>query len=166
MQQSEDTITIKLVDILEAMRITWNIEPQNTQTFLDNRKKPDFTVKEKGRAPVVAEVKIDGVSSPDLSGENQAKTHLGRRLATYEIVTAAMAVRFPNRFRNIPNRELTGKIRAAEDLHYVLLNVKDDILQGVSRFPNEGWIRGSVTDIATAIRVGAMPTSRVENAAL
>ena len=75
---SEDTITIKLVDILETMRSAWEIEPQNTQTFLDNRKKPDFTVKEKGRAPVVAEVKIDGANSPDLSGESQTKKHLGQ----------------------------------------------------------------------------------------
>ena len=162
---SEDTITVKLVDILEPMRSTWEIEPQDTQTFLDNRKKPDFTVKEQGRAPVVAEVKIDGASSPDLSGENQTKKHLGRRLASYEIVTTVMAVRFPYRFRNIPNRELTDEIRRAKDLHYILLNVKDDILQGIRRFPNEGWIRGGVTNIATAIRVGAMPISRVENAA-
>ena len=63
MLQSEDTITVKLVDILESMRSTWQIEPQNTQTFLDSRKKPDFTVKEKSkkksRNPIVAEVKID-----------------------------------------------------------------------------------------------------------
>ena len=55
------------------MRNAWEIEPQNTQAFLDNRKKPDFIVKEKGRAPVVAEVKIDGPNSPDLSGEDQTK---------------------------------------------------------------------------------------------
>ena len=54
------------------------------------------------------------------------------------------------------------EIRCAKDLHYILLSVKDDILQGVRRFPNEGWVQGSVTDIATAIRVGAMPISRVE----
>ena len=163
--QSEDTITVKFVDILETMRNAWKIEPQNTQTFLDNRRKPDFTVKEKGRSPIVAEVKIDSANSPDISGESQAKRHLGRRLASYEIVTAAMAVRFPYRFRDIPNRELTDEIRHAKDLHYVLLNVKDDILQGIHRFPNEGWIQGSVTDIATAIRVGAVPTARVQNAA-
>ena len=169
MPQSEDTITIKLVDILETMRSTWEIEPQNTQTFLDNRGKPDFTVKEKGkekgRAPVVVEVKIDGANGPDLSGEDQVKKHLGRRLASYEVVTTAMAVRFPHRFRNIPNRDLTDEIRRASDLQYVLLDVKSDILQGVRRFPSEGWIQGSVTDIATAIRVGAAPISRVEHAA-
>ena len=163
--QSEDTITVKFVDILESLRNTWKIEPQNTQTFLDNRRKPDFTVKEKGRSPIVAEVKIDGANRPDISGESQAKRHLGRRLASYEIVTAAMAIRFPYRFRDIPNRDLTEEIHRAKDLHYVLLDVKDDVLQGIRRFPNEGWIQGGATDIATALRIGAMPTSKVENAA-
>ena len=163
--QSEDTITVKFVDILESLRNAWKIEPQNTQTFLDNRRKPDFTVREKGRSPIVAEVKIDGANRPDISGESQAKRHLGRRLISYEIVTAAMAIRFPYRFRDIPNRDLTDEIRRAKDVHYVLLDVKDDVLQGIRRFPNEGWIQGSVTDIATALRIGAMPTSRVEKAA-
>lgn len=163
--QSEDTITVKFVDILEPLRNAWKIEPQDTQTFLGSRKKPDFTVKEKGRSPIVAEVKIDGPNSPDTSGEIQAKRHLGRRLASYEIVTAAMAVRFPYRFREIPNRDLTEEIRRAKDLHYVILDVKDDILQGIHRFPNEGWIQGGVTDIATALRISAIPTSRVEKAA-
>ena len=163
--QSEDTITVKFVDILEPLRNAWKIEPQNTQTFLDSRRKPDFTVKEKGRSPIVAEVKIDSANSPDISGESQAKRHLGRRLSSYEIVTAAMAVRFPYRFRDILNRDLTDEIRRAKDLNYVLLDVKDDVLQGIRRFPNEGWIQGGITDIATALRIGAMPTSRVEKAA-
>ena len=160
---SEDTITVKLVDILETMRSTWQIEPQNTQTFLDSRKKPDFTVKEKSRNPIVAEVKIDNPNSPDLSGEDQAKRHLGRCLASYEIVTTAMAVRFPSRFRDIPNRELTDELRYANDLHYILLSGERP--RHAHRFPNEGWIQGSVTDIATAIRIGAMPTSEVVRAA-
>ena len=136
--QSEDTITVKFVDILETLRNMWKIEPQNTQTFLDNRRKPDFTVKEKERSPIVAEVKIDGANSLNISGGSQSKRHLGRRLASYEIVTAAMTIRFPYRFRNIPNRDLTEEIRRAKDLHYVLLDVKDNVLQGIRRFPNEG----------------------------
>jgi len=149
------------------MRSAWEIEPQNTETFRDNRKKPDFTVKDKkkGRDPIVAEVKIDNTNGPDFSGEDQTKKHLGRRLVSYEVVTTAMAVRFPHRFRSIPNRDLTDEIRRAKDLHYVLLDVKNDVLQGIRRFPSEGWIRGSVTDIATAIRVGSTPISRVEHAA-
>ena len=74
-----------------------------------------------------------------------------------------MAVRFPYRFRDMPNRDLMDEIRHANDLHYVLLSGEGP--RDAHRFPNEGWIQGSVTDIATAIRIGAMPTSEVVKAA-
>ena len=144
--QSEDTITVKFVDILEAMRKAWKIEPQNTQTFLDSRKKPDFTVKEKSRNPIVAEVKIDKTNSPDLSGEDQAKRHLGRRLASYEIVTTAMAISdFLTDFADMPNRDLIDEIRHANDLHYILLSGERP--RYAHRFPSEGWIQGSITEM-------------------
>ena len=159
----EDTITSKIVDILETMRIEWNVEPQNTQTFLNESQRPDLTVKERGREPVVIEVKIDEPNAPNLSGEAQAREHLGRQLVSYERVTTTMALRLPHRFRRTPHRELDDSLRLANDLHYILLSV--DTLGDIHRFPNEGWIKGSLTDIAAAIRIGAIPISRVSNAA-
>ena len=160
----EDTITAKMVDILETMRTVWNIEPQNTQTFIRESQRPDITVKENGRDPVVIEVKIDDPRSPDLSGEAQAREHLGRQLASYERVTTTMALRLPHRFRHTAHRELADEFRNADDLYYVLLSGDDP--EDVHRFPNEGWIKGSLTDIATAIRIGAIPISKVAKAAL
>ncbi|RKU35582.1 hypothetical protein C6495_05155, partial [Candidatus Poribacteria bacterium] len=95
----EDTITSKLVDILEEMHSAWNLEPQNTQTFLRESQRPDITVKENGRNPVVIEVKIDEPNADNLSGEPQAREHLGRQLSSYEKVTTAMALRVPHQFR-------------------------------------------------------------------
>ncbi len=89
--QSEDTITVKLVDVLENMRTMWQVEPQNPHTFRDVHNRPDFTVKERGRNPIVAEVKIDG-RRPDYSGEAQTQAHLGRQLSSFEVVTTALAV--------------------------------------------------------------------------
>ena len=40
--QSEDTITVKLVDVLESMRTLWQVEPQDPQTFRDVANRPDF----------------------------------------------------------------------------------------------------------------------------
>ena len=159
----EDTITSKIVDILETMRSTWNVEPQNTQTFLHESQRPDLTVKERGREPIVIEVKIDEPNAPNLSGEVQAREHLGRQLVSYECVTTTMALRLPHRFRHIPHRELDDLLRHADDLHYVLLSV--DTFGQIHRFPNEGWIKGNLTDIATAIHIGAIPVSKVANAA-
>ena len=49
--QSEDTITVYITDILRERRNTWNIEPQ--ETLLREAKRPDITVTETGRVPMV-----------------------------------------------------------------------------------------------------------------
>ena len=108
-------------------------------------------------------MKIDEPNAPNLNGEAQAMEHLGRQLISYERVTTAMALRLPHRFRSIPHRELEDVLRNANDLHYILLS--GNPLEGIHRFPNEGWIKGSLIDIATAIRIGAIPISKVANAA-
>ena len=33
------------------------------------------------------------------------------------------------------------------------------------RFPEKGWLHGSIADIATAIRIGATPITKIEQAA-
>lgn len=164
----EDIITAKIVDILETMRSAWNIEPQNTQTFLGESQRPDLTVTERGRDSVVVEVKVDGPNTPNLSGEAQAREHLGRQLRSYKRVTTAMALRLPYRFRRISHRDLEDALRHANDLHYVLLSGDTEVqhtFADIRRFPNVGWIRGSLIDIVTAIRLGAIPISKVARAA-
>ena len=159
----EDVITSKLVDELEKLRYAWKIEPQNSQTFIDGASRPDFIVKEKNQQTVVAEVKIDQRYAPDLSVEPQAQSRIGRRLASYEYVTTAIAIRLPFRLRMLSNRELANELRRANDLHHVLLT--QGAGEKVQRFPNKGWITGGITDIATSLRIGAIPTSKVEGAA-
>ena len=159
----EDTITSKLVDILEEMHSAWDIEPQNTQTFLRESQRPDITVKENGRNPVVIEVKIDEPNADNLSGEPQAREHLGRQLSSYEKVTTAMALRVPHQFRLASHRELETRLRRTDALHYVLLSLDEH--GDVHRFPEEGWVKGSLADVATAIRIGAIPNTSVAQAA-
>ena len=148
----EDVISNKLVDELEKLRYGWKIEPQNTQTFIDGSRRPDFLVIEKQRQTVVAEVKIDKRDSPDLSVEAQTQEHIGKQLVSYEHVSTAMAIRLPFRFRVLPNREIAGELRQANDLHHVLFTKNGE--ENVQRFPSEGWITGGLTDIATSLRVG------------
>ena len=159
----EDVITNKLVDELERLRYAWKIEPQNPHTFIDGTRRPDFIVKEKGRQTVVAEVKIDRRYAPDLSVETQARNHIGQQLASYEYVTTAIAIRLPFRMRTLSNRELADELRRANDLHHVLFT--QNAGENVQRFPNKGWITSGLTDIVTTLRIGAIPTSKVEKAA-
>ncbi len=156
--RNEDTISIYIADILRERRNTWTVESQ--ETLLREAKRPDMTVTETGKEPVVIEVKVDHPNSPNLEGEEQAKQRLGKRLASFETVKTAMALRVPHRFRQLSSVEIPNALRAADDLHYVLLSA-----DAPHRFPNNGWIKGNLSDIVTALQIGAIPISKVDRAA-
>ena len=156
--RNEDTISIYIADILRERKNTWTVESQ--ETLLREAKRPDITVTETDKEPVVIEVKVDHPHSPNLEGEKQAKGRLGKRLASFETVKTAMALRVPHRFRQLSSVEIPDALRDADDLHYVLLSVDDP-----HRFPNSGWIVGNISDVTAALRIGAIPISKIAQAA-
>ena len=189
MANSENTITTVFVNILRNMRESWSINEQITRPFLNATKKPDAIVTEAGRNPIVIEVKIDG-DTPNLSGEMQAEAHFGMLLdpsifaeLTYNTIENVLRVRMPARFRTMPQDKIESEMQAAEDIAYILLNKpepeneteSDQVLYIIEpepdnevepeSFPRSGWLRGSVADIATAIRVRATPVSKIDAAA-
>ena len=161
--RNEDTITVYIADILRERGNAWNIEPHET---LLREGEPDMTVTETGKEPVVIEVKVDRRNAPNLEGEEQAKQRLGERVASFETVKTAMALRVPYRFRQLSSAEITDALYRADDLHYALFSI-DNLhpIDDPHRFPNSGWIRGNISDIATALRIGAIPISKVAQAA-
>ena len=189
MSNSENTITTAFVNILRHMRDAWNVNEQITKPFLNATKKPDVIVTETGRNPVVIEVKIDG-DTPNLSGKMQAEAHFGRLLdpsvftdLTYSTIENVLRVRMPARFKTMPQGEIEAEMRKAEDIAYILLNKLEPENEAApdqgpfineaapdneaepESFPQNGWLTGSVADIATAIRVGSTPISKINAAA-
>ena len=164
-KQHENTITTKLVDLLNGMRSTWTLEEQ-ARPFKNNQKCPDVFVTELGRDPIAIEVKLDG-RSPNTRGEGQAAAHLGEALLpapnmVAETLTTAMALRIPARFLHVERRDLERVLQQAGDIHYVLLSGNG---ADANRFPREGWAKGTVGDVAMALQLGATPNSKIEEAA-
>ena len=189
MPNSENTITTVFVSVLRHMRDAWSINEQITKPFLNATQKPDVIVTEIGRNPIVIEVKIDG-NTPNLSGMSQAEAHFGMLLdpsvfsgLTYNTIENVLRVRMPARFRTMSQDEIASEMRKAEDIAYILLNKPEPVRetepdQGLfitepepdneiepESFPQSGWLKGSIADIATAIRVRAIPISKVDAAA-
>ena len=161
--QAEDTITVYIADILRERGNTWKIEPQKT---LLREGQPDMTVTEAGKEPVVIEVKVDHRNSPNLDGEEQAKGRLGERLPSFETINTAMALRVPYRFRQLSGAEIPDALRDADDLYYALFSIDGfHRINDPRRFPNSGWFVGNISDVATALRIGAIPISKVAQAA-
>ena len=159
---SEDTVTTLFVEILMPMSATWRIYEQTTRPLLENQRKPDVIIRTVERYPVAVEVKIDYKRGPNETGEKQASEYyLGKTLrATGETIASAIAIRLPYRFRTMPREEIRENLEASNDFAYALLNIDEP-----HRFPKKGWLYGSIADIATAIRIGATPITKIERAA-
>ncbi len=159
---SEDTITTLFVEILMPMSATWHIDEQTTKPLVENQGKPDAIIRTIERYPMAVEVKIDDKRGPNETGEKQARErYLGNTLrTTLETIASAIAIRLPYRFRTMPRHDIRENLEAAKDFAYTLLNVDEPY-----RFPKEGWLQGSIADMATAIRIGATPITKIEQAA-
>ena len=159
---SEDTITTLFVEILMPMSATWRIYEQTTNPLVENQRKPDVIIRTIERYPMAVEVKIDYKRGPNETGEKQAREHyLDKTLRTTgETIASAIAIRLPQRFRTMPRDEIRENLEASYDFAYTLLSVDDP-----HRFPKKGWLHGSIADIATAIRIGATPITKIEQAA-
>ena len=159
---SEDTITTLFVEILMPMSATWSIHEQTTKPLVENQGKPDVIIRTVERYPMAVELKIDYKRGPNETGEKQAREqYLGKTLGmTLETLTSAIAIRVPYRFRTMPRDEIRENLEASKDFAYTLLNIDEP-----HRFPEKGWLHGSIADIATAIRIGATPITKIEQAA-
>ena len=161
----ETTITNELVNILRNMRHGWELETE-VNAFIKGNSELDAIVIERGREPVGIEAKFATTTNAKNLIE-QAETRLVLELETeYHVVgktlNNVMAILYPDRFKTIPGKDINPQLRDADDLQYKLVNTVGDT---VGHFPENGWAKGTVGDIANALHIGAMPTSHLEAAA-
>ena len=163
MSNKEDLITTAFVNILRPMRATWTLKQRPSRPFIENDKEPDVLVTEPKRNLIAIEDKVDNERSAELSGESQLKErYLGKTLKTTgQTIHTGIAVRFPYKFRVMAEAELDAEMEKTDDIAYCLLSTNEPY-----RFPKEGWLTGSVADIATALRVGAIPVAKINEAAV
>ncbi len=161
----ETTITNELVNILRHMRHGWELETE-VNAFIKDNSELDAIVIERGREPVGIEAKYFSTTNAK-SLIKQAETRLLHELETEYHVSSptlnnVMAILYPDRFKTMSGAEVNSELLAADDLQYKLVNTIGDT---VGHFPKNGWTTGTVGDIANALHVGAMPNSKLEEAA-
>ena len=161
----ETTITNELVNILRNMRHAWELETE-VNAFIKGNSELDAIVIEHGREPVGIEAKFATPTNAKNLIE-QAETRLVLELETeYHVVgktlNNVMAILYPDRFKAMQGKDINPQLRTADDLQYKLVNTVGDT---VGHFPENGWAKGTIGDIANALHVGAMPNSQLEAAA-
>ena len=153
-RQTEPNANNALGDILRGMLPGCDVRSENTRTFIDHPgRHADVLIAAAGRSPVVVEAEYE----PAAEVEKDASERLGLRVkGALRTVEAVIALRYP---KTVEDAYDLGLALVDTRLTYCVLH------QDGSRFPELGWLDGSVGDLADLVRLVSVPQKAVEQAA-
>ena len=132
------------------------VRAEHTRALAEGRGlQPDILITAAGRSPVVIEAEYE----PAGNVEDEATSRLGREATVVSRrIEAAIALRYPDQLHYAG--DLDSELRGAS-LSYCLFTEERD---GLKRFPESGWMDGSVEDIADLVRLSSLPQRAVDTA--
>ena len=153
-KQMEPNVNNALGNLLKAMMPTCKVLSENTQTFPDHPgRHADVLVTATGRSPVTVEAEFE----PAPEAEKDAWERLGLKVeGEPRTIEASVALRYPATLETA--YDLSSALSDAT-LSYCVL------YEDETRFPNSGWLQGSVSDLADLVRLVSVPQKEVEQAA-
>ena len=153
-QQTEPSANNALGLLLQKMLPRSTVRSEHTQTIVDQPGlHPDIVITASGRSPVVVEAEY----MPAYTAEADAKGRLGLEVVnTARLIESAIALRYPEEVHRAEN---LAEAIAGATLSYCVLSEDE------GRFPESGWLEGSVTDLAELIRLVSVPQRAVDEAA-
>ena len=152
--QTEPNANNALGNLLRGMMSGCEVRSEHTRTLIGySGRHPDVLITAPGRAPVVVEAEYE----PAPEAEKDARERLGLRIeGEARAIEAAIALRYPLLLERAYD---IGQAVAEARLSYCVLH------EDGARFPNSGWLEGSVADLADLIRLVSVPQKEVEQAA-
>ena len=153
--QTEPSANNALGNLLQAMLPRSEVRSEHTGMIAGHPgRQPDILITAPGSAPVVIEAEY----MPAAQAEEDAKQRLGLETTIFgRTIEAAVALRYPS------------DVGDANDLHAVLSEARLSYCVftengGVDRFPESGWLDGSVEDLADMVRLVSVPQHAVDQA--
>ena len=157
-RQTEPNANNALGELLRGMMQQCQVRSENTQTFPDHPgRHADVLITCPGRSPVVVEAEYEPASEVDKDARERLGLHVGGEPRTVE---AAIALRYPQSVEEA--YEVREAVAEARLFYYVL---HQDDSDAPTRFPESGWLEGSVSDLADLVRLVSVPQREVEVAA-
>ena len=151
--QTEPSANNALGNLIQKMLGKSEVRSENTQIIEGNPGlRPDIVITAPGRSPVVVESEY----LPATTVEYEARSRLGLKIGG--TIEAAIALRYPTDVGDAD--DLTGAVAAARLSFCVFTQDGSKIV----RFPESGWLDGSVSNLAEAIRLISVPQAEVKNA--
>ena len=153
-RQSEPNSNNALGDLLRSLLPGCNVRSENTQTFPTYPgRHADILITAPGRSPVVVEAEYE--PAPEV--EKDALDRLGLAVeGEPRTIEAAIALKYPKVVEEAYNvHGAVAEVRLAYFVRH----------EDGSRFPETGWLEGSVSDLADLIRLVSVPQKAAEQAA-
>ena len=154
--QTEPSANNATGGLLQAMLPRSRVRSENTQAISGHPGlRPDILITAPDHAPVVVEAEY----MPAHTVEVEARSRLGLEVASNgRPIEAVIALRYPE------------DIREAHDLHTALSSARLSYCvftegnEDVHRFPESGWLDGSIEDLADMVRLVSVPQRAVDRA--
>ena len=165
-RHTEPSANVVLGNLLQTMLGNALVRSENVSTIVGHPGlQPDILVTAPGRSPVVVEAEY----LPARTVEDEAKSRLGLEVASnVRRIEAVIALRYAETLRSAD--DLGVGVRDSR-LSYCVFNVEkysespDRAVKNIARFPESGWLEGSVADLSELIRLVSLPQLAVEDAA-
>ena len=157
--QTEPSANTVLGALLQRMLPDSRVRSENTQVIAGYAgRQPDLLITAPGRAPVVIEAEY----LPASMVRDDAQQRLGLEVVDDpRLIEAVIALRYPEAVSR--SDDLPAVLREAR-LSYCILTEADS-QPFPHRFPDSGWLDGSVGDLADLIRLVSVPQQSVDQAA-
>ena len=151
---TEPSANYALGRLLRRILPSYSVLYENTRQIVGRPGlQPDILITAAGRAPVVIEAEF----MPAYTAESEARDRLGLEVVdTARHIDAAIALRYPD--GTADTDDLSAAVSNAR-LSYCVC------YQDETRFPESGWLEGSVEDLADLVRLVSVPQRAVDEAA-
>ena len=159
-RQNERSANNALSDLLRGMMHGCEVRSESTRTISEQSgSQPDILITAADRAPVVIEAEY----MPAAEVEEDAAKRLGLEAAnTGRKIEAVIALRYP---QGLEFAYSLADAVANARLSYCVLTAPGQDGEEYDRFPESGWLEGSVADVADLARLVSVPQSAVNAAA-
>ena len=153
----EQTLNAALGEALDGLRRSWNARAEQTGNVLEGGGRPDVLVEDASGWPVV----IEAERADHASAERDAIARLGRVVAGRRFaIETAIALVYPDALTYLDGARLRNALDRTDELEYALYTRR--VGESPERLPEDGWVRGSVRDLAMLTHRAAAPAPRVE----
>ena len=156
LRQTEPSANNALGALLQGMMRSCDVRSETVRAVVDQPGlQPDILIMERGRSAVVVEAEYE----PARNVEDEARSRLGLEVVEGgRKVEAVIALQYPDEVANCAD------LRAALCNARLTYCVFTDDPREPDRFPELGWLHGSVSDLADLIRLVSVPQRAVDTA--